>query len=40
MVISRRRRQLLLGLFVLLAWAAYFAICSAPTGGAFIYVDF
>jgi hypothetical protein len=31
---------LLLALFVLIACACYFAICSAPAGSPFIYVDF
>jgi len=37
---SARLRSIVLALFVLLAWGAYFAICSAPTGATFIYADF
>jgi hypothetical protein len=29
-----------LALFDLLVWFLYFVICSAPSGSAFIYVDF
>ena len=27
-------------LFNLLAWFLYFVVCAAPSGSAFIYVDF
>jgi hypothetical protein len=31
---------MVLAVFVLLAWGAYFAISSAPSGATFIYADF
>ena len=38
---NRRRIQTLgMALLVLGLWALYFAICSAPAGAAFVYVDF
>jgi len=33
-------RIVALVLFDLLVWYLYFVICSAPSGSAFIYVDF
>jgi hypothetical protein len=36
----RRLKSLGLAILVLGLWALYFAICSAPTGAAFVYVDF
>jgi hypothetical protein len=29
-----------LSLFVLLCWALYFVVCSAPAAAPFIYADF
>jgi hypothetical protein len=29
-----------LGLFVLVSWALYFAICSAPAAAPFIYANY
>jgi hypothetical protein len=40
MIDRKRLRTLGLGLFVILCWALYFVICSAPTGAPFIYADF
>lgn len=38
---NRHRMKCLgLALLVLGLWALYFAVCSAPTGAAFVYVDF
>lgn len=36
----RRLKSLGLALLVLGLWALYFAVSSAPTGAAFVYVDF
>ncbi len=40
MTIRGRFREILLVVFVLVCWALYFAICSAPAGAPFIYADF
>ena len=40
MRIRERLRGILLAVFVLVCWALYFAICSAPAGAPFIYADF
>ena len=40
MKIGNRAKIILLGLFVLVCWALYFVLCSAPAGAPFIYADF
>lgn len=36
----KRLKVIGLGIFVLVCWALYFFICSAPAGAPFIYADF
>jgi hypothetical protein len=33
-------RRIALAALIIVAWAAYFVICSAPAGAPFIYADF
>jgi hypothetical protein len=33
-------RLIILGLAVIVLWGVYFAVCGAPVGASFIYVDF
>lgn len=40
MVERREYSTVLLVILVLVLWAAYFAVCAAPVGAPFIYVDF
>jgi hypothetical protein len=35
-----QRNLVALALFDLLIWYLYFVVCAAPSGSAFIYVDF
>jgi hypothetical protein len=36
----RRWKTIGLGIFVILVWALYFIICSAPAGAPFIYANY
>jgi hypothetical protein len=40
--VTKRLQQkvVALAVFDLLVWLLYFVVCSAPSGSAFIYVDF
>jgi len=40
MIDSKQWKTVGLGIFVLISWAIYFAICSAPAGAPFIYANY